>query len=79
MIFRLRNPLGLRIPAPRMLVNDFFWDAFPLWHVKRRQRLTLVTPGSVPLVRRSHGYPDFLPVLWDRAAVASSRFTLPVS
>jgi hypothetical protein len=54
--------LAFAFPAPSMFVSDV-QDAFPLWHVERLQRLTLVAPGSSLLVRRSHGYPDFLPPL----------------
>src|ERR1700693_5404160 len=59
-ISRLRNSLAFAVPWPRMFVSDV-QNAFPLWHVERLRRLTLVRPGSSLLVRRSHGYPDFLP------------------
>ena len=57
------RPLGLHGSTPQKLVNDVVWSALPLWHVERRRRLTLVAPESCPMVRRSHGYPVFLPRL----------------
>lgn len=54
--------LGLRGPPPRTLVN-LFWNALPLWHVGRRRRFDPGRPGSFLVVRRSHGYPVFLPPL----------------
>ncbi len=68
--------LGLRAPTPQMFVSDV-WNALPLWHMGRRWTFDPFRPGSLFLVRRSHGYPDFLPLRGDRAAVASSS-SLPV-
>ena len=74
-LIRRRNAWPSR-PGTADVVNDV-WNALPLWHMGRRWAFDPVRPGSLLLVRRSHGYPDFLPLLGDGAAVASSS-RLPV-
>src|SRR6202041_2388063 len=75
MIIRRRNAWPSH-PGAADVVNDV-WNALPLWHMGRRWTFDPFRPGSLFLVRRSHGYPDFLPLRGDRAAVSSSS-SLPV-
>src|ERR1700733_8225296 len=61
MIIRRRNAWPSR-PGAADVVNDV-WNALPLGHMGRRWAFDPVRPGPLLLVRRSHGYPDFLPLL----------------
>ena len=62
MISRRRNAWPSR-PPPSMFGQRFYRAPFRSGMSSGDSALTLVTPGSFLLVRRSHGYPVFLPRL----------------
>jgi hypothetical protein len=60
-----------------MYVLAIVSSALPLWHWSGDGAATPVTLGSCLMVRRSHGYPDFLPRLTHRRDVCVAWIRLP--
>jgi len=61
----------------RKCSSVMFQNALPLWHMEQRRTFDPVRPGSLLLVRRSHGYPVFLPLL-EGSSGGCVVLTLPV-
>ena len=75
MILRRKLRLAFALPAAGYVVGDF-GAPFRSGMWSGDGALTLVTPGSFLLVRRSHGYPVFLPAF--PSAGGCVAFALPV-